>query len=105
MAGAIAQQLLQRVGVKIVAYVSAVGSVKLNKCYQDLDLSLIDSNIVRCPDTEIANKMITNFGDKIKINMDILISGSILIDVGKLLEYPHCCINWLIENKINDSSP
>ena len=22
--------------------------------------------------------------------------------VGKLLEYPHCCINWLIENKIND---
>jgi hypothetical protein len=22
--------------------------------------------------------------------------------VGKLLEYPHCCINWLIETKIND---
>ena len=22
--------------------------------------------------------------------------------VGKLLEYPHCCINWLIESKIND---
>ena len=28
-----------------------------------------------------------NFGDEIKVNMDILISGAILIDVGKLLEY------------------
>jgi len=59
VAGAIAQQLLQRVGVKIVAYVSAAGSVKLNKCHQDLNLSLIDSSIVRCPDAEIANKMIS----------------------------------------------
>jgi chorismate synthase len=59
VAGAVAQQLLQRIGVKIVAYVSAVGSVRLNKSYKDLDLSLIDSNIVRCPDTEIANKMIS----------------------------------------------
>ena len=36
---------------------------------------------------EIANKMVTNFGDDIKINMNIMISGAILIDVGKLLEY------------------
>ena len=36
---------------------------------------------------DIANKMIDNFGDEIKINMDIMISGAILIDVGKLLEY------------------
>ena len=59
VAGAVAQQLLQRIGVKIVAYVSAVGSVKLNKSHKDLDLLLLDSNIVRCPDTEIANQMIT----------------------------------------------
>jgi len=58
VAGAVAQQVLQRVGVKIVAYVSATGSAKLNTLYKDLELSLIDSNIVRCPDTEIANKMI-----------------------------------------------
>ena len=32
-------------------------------------------------------KMIANFGDEIKVNMDIMISGAILIDVGKLLEY------------------
>ena len=36
---------------------------------------------------DIAKKMVENFGDKIKVNMDILISGAILIDVGKLLEY------------------
>jgi chorismate synthase len=59
VAGAVAQQLLQRIGVKIVAYVSAAGSVRLNKSYKDLDLLLVDSNIVRCPDTEIANKMIS----------------------------------------------
>ncbi len=36
---------------------------------------------------DIANRMKENFGDEIKIDMDILISGAILIDVGKLLEY------------------
>ena len=36
---------------------------------------------------EIANVMKRNFGDEIKINMDTLIAGAILIDVGKLLEY------------------
>jgi len=59
VAGAIAQQILCTVGVKINAYVSAVGSVKLNKSYKDLDLSEIESNIVRCPDLDYANKMIS----------------------------------------------
>ena len=36
---------------------------------------------------EIANVMKRNFGDEIKIDMDILIAGAILIDVGKLIEY------------------
>jgi putative nucleotidyltransferase with HDIG domain len=36
---------------------------------------------------EMANIMKKNFGDQIKIDMDILIAGAILIDVGKLLEY------------------
>lgn len=36
---------------------------------------------------EIANIMKKNFGNEIKIDMDILIAGAILIDVGKLLEY------------------
>ena len=36
---------------------------------------------------EMANIMKKNFGDEIKIDMDTLIAGAILIDVGKLLEY------------------
>ena len=36
---------------------------------------------------DIANRMKENFGDEIQINMDLLIAGAILIDVGKLLEY------------------
>jgi hypothetical protein len=36
---------------------------------------------------DIANTMKKNFSDEISINMDILIAGAILIDVGKLFEY------------------
>ncbi|MFQ6611364.1 MAG: HDIG domain-containing metalloprotein [Fidelibacterota bacterium] len=36
---------------------------------------------------DIAKRMEKNFGDEISIDMDILISGAILIDIGKLLEY------------------
>ena len=36
---------------------------------------------------DITNRMKDNFGDEIKIDMDILISGAILIDIGKLIEY------------------
>jgi len=36
---------------------------------------------------DIAKRMKENFGDEITIDMDTLIAGAILIDVGKLLEY------------------
>ncbi len=58
VAGAVAKMLLKQVGVSINAFVSCVGSVKLEKSYQELDLSKIDSNIVRCPDSETADEMI-----------------------------------------------
>lgn len=58
VAGAIAKQLLSKAGIEIVAYVSSVGKIQLEKTYQQLDLSKTDSNIVRCPDEETANKMI-----------------------------------------------
>lgn len=57
-AGAVAKLLLQEQGVKIQAYVSQVGALKLAKSYQELDLDLTESNIVRCPDPEMAEKMI-----------------------------------------------
>ncbi len=36
---------------------------------------------------DIAKRMKQNFGDEIKIDMDLLIAGAILIDIGKLIEY------------------
>ncbi|MGC1632313.1 MAG: chorismate synthase, partial [Gelidibacter sp.] len=60
VAGAIAKQMLK--DVKIHAYTSSVGDLFLDKPYQELDFSKIESNTVRCPDESIANQMI----DKIK---------------------------------------
>src|SRR5690606_2518381 len=55
VAGAIAKQFLRE--VKINAFVSQVGELKLEKPYQDLDFNKIESNPVRCPDTAMAQKM------------------------------------------------
>lgn len=58
VAGAIAKLILKQHGISINAYTSQVGDIKLLKNYHDLDFSKIDSNIVRCPDTLIADTMI-----------------------------------------------
>ena len=55
VAGAIAKQFLST--IKINAFVSQVGNLKLNKNYTELDFSLIESNPVRCPDIATAAKM------------------------------------------------
>ena len=57
VAGAIAKQMLS--GIKINAFVSQVGDMRLNKDYKDLDLKLTESNPVRCPDPEMAAQMET----------------------------------------------
>ena len=56
-AGAIAKQFLAEQGIRIHSYVSAVGAIELKKSHEQIDLSLIDSNDVRCPDPELARKM------------------------------------------------
>ena len=59
VAGAsLAKQFLKSEGIQVFAYVSQVGKLKLEKSYQQLDLSRIDENIVRCPDPEMAEQMI-----------------------------------------------
>ena len=55
VAGAIAKQLLGK--VEITAYVSQVGTLKLGKQHTELDLSVAESNPVRCPDPEMAAEM------------------------------------------------
>ncbi|HEY1040557.1 MAG TPA: chorismate synthase [Bacteroidia bacterium] len=59
VAGAIAKLLLKKFKIQITAYVSQVADVKLNKPYNQLDLSKTESNAVRCPDEVTAGKMIT----------------------------------------------
>lgn len=59
VAGAIAKLLLKQVGININAFVYRVGEIQLNKSYKELDLMQSESNIVRCPDVETAEKMIT----------------------------------------------
>lgn len=55
VAGAIAKQLISE--IKINAFVSSVGEVFIDKPYQALDFSLTESNAIRCPDLETAQKM------------------------------------------------
>lgn len=57
-------------------------------CGPDLKVSFMDHkravvHIAR----ESGNKMNEFFGDELPVNLDVLISGAILADVGKLLEY------------------
>ena len=58
VAGAIAKLLLNKLGIKISAYVSQVGALKLDKNYSQLDLNKTENNIVRCPDEQMAEQMI-----------------------------------------------
>jgi len=56
-AGALAKLVLQQIGVKIQAYVSQVGPLKLNKELAELDLQETENNAVRCPDPVLAQEM------------------------------------------------
>ena len=58
VAGSLAKQILPK-NIEINAYVSSVGEIFCAKPYQDLDFSKTDSNEVRCPDEETAEKMIS----------------------------------------------
>jgi chorismate synthase len=58
-AGALAKLVLQQLGVKITAYVSQVGTLKLTTPVEQLDLAVAETNAVRCPDTTLAEEMFT----------------------------------------------
>ncbi|MCU0431281.1 MAG: chorismate synthase [Cytophagaceae bacterium] len=68
-AGAVAKLFLKKLGITVQSYVSQVGPMKLGKSYQDLDLSTIDDNILRCPDQSMAATMI-EFIDQIRKDQD-----------------------------------
>ena len=58
-AGALAKLVLQQLGVKITAYVSQVGTMKLTTPVEQLDLAVAETNAVRCPDAKLAAEMFT----------------------------------------------
>ncbi|MDN3668854.1 chorismate synthase [Echinicola jeungdonensis] len=70
-AGAVAKLLLGHFGVKINAFVSQAGQIKLEKPYQELDFSEIEKNIVRCPDPKVAEDMI-EYIDEIRKSRDTI---------------------------------
>lgn len=69
VAGAVAKLVLKGLGVSIQAYVSQVGSIRLEKNYQDLDIASAEDNAVRCPDQIVAQEMF-NFIDQTRKNGD-----------------------------------
>lgn len=79
-AGAMAKLLLKQKDIACFAYVSQVGELKLEKSYQELDLTKIDSNDVRCPDQEMASKMFELIDDTRK-NQDTI--GGVITGVLK----------------------
>ncbi len=69
-AGAVAKLLLEKNGVKITAFVSQVGELKTPH-YTLLDLTKTEDNIVRCPNPEIAEKMI-HLIDQVRLDQDTI---------------------------------
>ena len=56
--GALAKLVLRQKGISVQAYTSQVGDIALDRDYQRYDLSLTESNAVRCPDPAKAEEMI-----------------------------------------------
>ncbi|MFC4740051.1 chorismate synthase [Flavobacterium ponti] len=72
--GAIAKQIIPE--IEITAFVSSVGDIFIDKPYQELDFSKIESNPVRCPDEATALKM-ENYIKEIKKQGDT-VGGTIM---------------------------
>lgn len=70
-AGAIAKLFLQHKNISVDAYVSQVGSLRLEKNYRELDFTQTEDNIVRCPDPETAERMVALI-DKTRKDQDTI---------------------------------
>lgn len=82
VAGAVARQILCQYGITVIAYTSRVGEIVLDKDYTALDLSLTDTNDVRCPDPPTASAMhdlilrVKNEGDTVGGIISCVITGA-----------------------------
>lgn len=57
VAGALAKLALRQLGIRVTAYTSQVGPIRLEENYDAYNLDLIETNPVRCPDPEVAHEM------------------------------------------------
>ena len=57
VAGAIAKLALRQLGIEVKAWTQQVGAIACSRDWASLDLSLIESNDVRCPDPAVARQM------------------------------------------------
>jgi chorismate synthase len=57
VAGAVAKQVLSKLGMEVKAWTQQVGSIACDPDWTHLDLSLIETNDVRCPDPGTAQQM------------------------------------------------
>lgn len=58
VAGAVAKLALRQLGVQINAYTSQVGPYAMTLSHEQVDLTTIEDNIVRCPEHKVAEQMI-----------------------------------------------
>jgi chorismate synthase len=59
-AGAIAKKYLkEKLGIEILSYVEQVGGIKTDIDFNQVSINAIESNIVRCPDQQTAEEMIS----------------------------------------------
>jgi chorismate synthase len=79
-AGAVAKLMLKTAGIEINGYVSQAGSIKLSKHYSELDFAETENNIVRCPDPQVAERMI-EYIDQVRKDRDTV--GGIVSCVAK----------------------
>lgn len=63
VAGAFAKLALRQLGITIQAYTQQVGNIVLPGTYEAYDLNLTESNDVRCPDAETAERMAQLIGE------------------------------------------
>lgn len=81
VAGALAKLVLQQLGISVKAYTMQVGPLSIGRDYKSLDLSLAETNSVRCPDATMAEKMekliqeVKSDGDTIGGVIQCVISG------------------------------
>ena len=90
VAGAIAKLVLKEKNITIAAYTSQVGHIKLSTPVDEIDFSLVETNEVRCPESETAEKMISYIkqlkaeGDSIGGTISCVVKG-VPVGVGEPL--------------------